>query len=202
MACSRGCWLAAQVVARFGACTLRMRSPMAGSSCRTPSSLPKESVGTALVPETLGVAAGGVGSLACRSAKRGTVDEYVRATKRGRIDARAVKRRLQDIILGGLSPGDGGIKTELREVEELNNRRGVVWWSPTACRLRCLRRSCGFLPRHFWCFQLLCLHFHPSLHHVCSRGWKAGKDHVVAATHYEGMCSWKFDPRDLCLMSL
>ena len=32
MAFSRGCWLAAQVVARLGACMLRMRSPTSGAS--------------------------------------------------------------------------------------------------------------------------------------------------------------------------
>lgn len=103
MAFSRGCWLEAQVVARFGACMLRMRSPTSGASWRVPSL-----VGSALVAETFGVGFRGVGSLTWIgfSLRRGTVEEYARTTKRGRADAKVAILRPQDIIMGKF-PRDG-----------------------------------------------------------------------------------------------
>jgi hypothetical protein len=100
MACSRGCWLEAQVVARFGACMLRMRSPTSGASAIVVS------VGSALVAETFAVGFRGVGSLAWRgfSFRRGKVEEYAR-TKRGRTDANVTSLRPQDIILGKFPRG-------------------------------------------------------------------------------------------------
>lgn len=72
---SRGCWLGAQVVARFGACSCRACSPASGASAMA---TPSKEVCTALVSETLGVGLRGVGSLvgteSCVS--RGAVIEY------------------------------------------------------------------------------------------------------------------------------
>lgn len=78
MACALGCWLLAQVVARLGACSWRLRSPTSGSSWRAASQAPTESTGVALVAETLGLGCRGVGSLAgitLSGKSRAAVDE-------------------------------------------------------------------------------------------------------------------------------
>jgi hypothetical protein len=77
IACSLGAWLTDHVLARFGACSWRLRSPASGSSFSGASQALTESLGTALVAETFGLGARGVGSLACSkfSENRGTVAE-------------------------------------------------------------------------------------------------------------------------------
>lgn len=68
MAFSRGCWLLLQMPFRFGACRVRIFSAASTDSTKTPSMLPSDEVGVALVAETLGgVARFALGSLATTS---------------------------------------------------------------------------------------------------------------------------------------
>lgn len=80
MASSLGAWLLAQVDARLGACSSRLRSPASGVSASLPSKSPTDSTGVALVAETFGTgclgAAGSLGRRVFSLLKREALTEY------------------------------------------------------------------------------------------------------------------------------